>query len=138
MWARRAGLSPAVQCLGEILLQDVGDEDQELWAGERARNPVPPTVLSVLIGIQIIEQLRQCGLVPGGLDDPEAQPIQILNAARDNSEADDGQRSLEILENPAGGRIEPVRRPTMIIHAVNATAVRRTGAAVLLLLPRRV
>ena len=101
MWARRACLCPALRCLGEVLLQDVGYQDQELRT--RERDPVPTPVLSVLIGIEIIEQLRQCGLVRGGLEDPEAQPVEIHNGGSDDGKVDDGQRGLEILENRAGG-----------------------------------
>lgn len=126
MWARRTCLSPALRCLGKALLEDVGDQNQELRTGERARNPVPTTVLSVLIGIEIIDQLRECVLVPGGLEDPEAQPVQIRIAGRDDGEVDDRQRALEILENRAGGLIEPIGRSAAFVHEVNATPVGRT------------
>ena len=126
MWARRTCLSPALRCLGKALLEDVGDQNQELRTSERARNPVPTTVLRGLIGIEIIDQLRQCVLVSRGLEDPEAQPVQIRIAGSDDGEVDDRQRALEILENRAGGLIEPIGRSAAFVHEVNATAVRRT------------
>jgi hypothetical protein len=126
MWARRTCLSPALRCLGKVLLEDVGDQNQELRTGERARNPIPTTILSVFIGIEIIDQLREYVLVPGGLEDPEAQPVQIRVAGSDDGEVDDRQRALEILENRAGGLIEPIGRSAAFVHDLNATAVRRT------------
>jgi hypothetical protein len=127
MRARRTCLSPTLRCLGKALLQDVGDQDQELRTGERARNPVPTTVLSVLTGIEIIDQLRRCVLVSRGLEDPEAQPVQIRIAGSDDGDADDWQRALEILENGGGGLIEPVRRSALVVHEVNAAAEPHTN-----------
>jgi hypothetical protein len=127
MRARRTCLSPTLRCLGKALLQDVGDEDQELRTGERARNPVPTTVVSVLIGIEIIDQLRQCVLVSRGLEDPEAQPVQIRITGSDDGDADNWQRALEILENGGGGLIEPVRRSALVVHEANATAEPHTN-----------
>jgi hypothetical protein len=126
MSAWRTCLSPALRCLGEVLLQDVVDEDEEFWTDERTRNPVPAAVGCVLIRIQIIEQLRQCVLVRGGLQDPEARSVHIRNAGRDDGEADGGLRALEILEDRAGGHFEPIRRSALLVHKVNATAARPT------------
>jgi hypothetical protein len=50
-----------------------------------------------------IDQLRARLRVSGGLADPEAQPVQSLDAGSDDGEADDGQRPLEILDNRAAG-----------------------------------
>jgi hypothetical protein len=125
MWTRRSCLCPALRCLSEVFLQDVGDPDQKLRTGKRPRNPVPTTVLSVSIGIEIIEQLRQCLLVAGGLEDPKAQPVEIHDAGRDDGEADDGLRALEVLKNRADGLIEPARGSALVVHEVNAIVARR-------------
>jgi hypothetical protein len=43
MRTRRAGLAPPREGLGEMILQDVGDQDQQPGPSQRSRNPVPAT-----------------------------------------------------------------------------------------------
>jgi hypothetical protein len=127
MWTRRTCLHPALRCLGEAVLQNVCDPDDELGAGERARNPITAAVGSVLVGVEIIVQLWQGVLVGGGLGDPETQPVHVRDAGSDDGELGDGLRALEILEDRACGLIEPVRWSALVVHEVNATDAPRTS-----------
>jgi hypothetical protein len=52
----------------------------------------------------------------------------MLNAGSDDGEVDDGLSALEVLENRAGGLIEPVRWSAVVVHEVNATGARLVHA----------
>jgi hypothetical protein len=51
---RRSCLPPSHGCLGEVLLEQIGDMDQQRRAGKRTGHPIAAAVISRVIRVKVI------------------------------------------------------------------------------------
>lgn len=122
MRARRTCLPPTRRGLSEILLEDLGDADQQLWPGQSAAHPIPAAVFAVVVRIEVVIELAQRLIGHQALGDAECQTVQTVDRCCEDRDASDGLRALQILKNGAGRSREPLGRHAQIEHESNAIA----------------